>query len=193
MVQEREEQPAPTREHEPEVNVTDAEPAWDQLTFEMRNVFEGARLGLGRRSLYPRKPLSLRAHTYSAWVRGHKASALAACVVLALAISLAVTREQTASSRAAGPIARSAPPGPRGTSARAAPASRTHPLRLALATPGHRHSHAARRPRPHRSAGAPGPPSAPSTSVPPTPEAAPQRSAAAGAPAAPSGGGPFSP
>jgi hypothetical protein len=193
MLDERDDQRAPTHQHDPEANITDAEPAWDQLTFEMRNVFAAGPLGLARRSLYPRKPLSLRAHTCSAWVRGHKASALTACAVLALAMSLGATREQTASSRTTGPIAASAPPARRSTSLRTTPAARTHPPQLAPAAPGHRHTHAARRARPHATAGTPAPASPPSPPVPAAPETAPQRSAPGSAPAAPSGGGPFSP
>jgi len=190
LIGEHDEESAPVGEQEPEASTADTEPSLDQLTFEMRNVFETGPLGLGRRSLYPRKPLTLRVHGWLTWLRAHKAIALAVSALLALTMSLTVTRERTATSKTAGPIERSAPPARPSTSPRRAPARSRQQVPT---TREHRRTHAEQRSRAHSRAATRPPPPKPSAAVGAGPEVSPQTGSAASAPVSQSGGGPFSP
>jgi hypothetical protein len=176
------------------------DPAWDQLTLAMRDVFHPEVFGVGHRGIYPRKPVSLRVRGGWAWLKAHRSLAALACALLALSVSTAVTGEQQANRRRAERLATSAPPAhrtradrtPRASGARRSVlqerASRrpAHAAHVTAASTGHRRAAAAAR---HT-----GLPTAPTSSTSVRRESPPMAGSAAPAPTTTqSGGGPFSP
>lgn len=171
--------------------------ACDPMTLAMRDVFKPDAGGFRDRSIYPRRPVSLRMR--GAWVRlkTHWAVATVACMLLALCVSVAVTRPQNTATQPTD--ARASSPQPanaaRPDSALAPPsATRSDPHRK-----GSREVDRRARRAPHPAAGSAAPrrltahQNSPQSSlgVPESP-----RPSAASVPAASqtqTGGGPFSP
>lgn len=180
-------------EHQAQTGPPESEPAWDQLTLEMRNVFETGTRGARRRALYPRKPLSLRVHGAWRWLVAHRTITLVAVALLALSLSLLGTRGGSAKSQGRGVIARSTQSARAPALPRAAPPRRSGSRRAGRVARAH-----GRTGRPWRSARPGGarrrtPQPTPSTPGPAATEVPPQSTSAASSPESQSGGGPFSP
>jgi len=82
-----------------EAELAQADPAWDQLTIAMRDVFHTETPRMRHRGVYPRKPLSLQARVGWAWLKAHRSIAILACALPLVWVGLAVTQQQSASRR----------------------------------------------------------------------------------------------
>jgi hypothetical protein len=177
-----------------------SDPAWDQLTLAMRDVFHPEAFGVGHRGIYPRKPVSLRVRGGWTWLKAHRSLATLACALLAVSMSAAVTGEQKANRQRADWLGTSPPPAHRtraNSTSRASGARRSllqerasrRPAQAAhvtAASTGHRRAAAGAR---HT-----GQPTAPTSSTSVRGESPPMAGSAAPAPTTTqSGGGPFSP
>jgi PASTA domain len=186
---ERDDRPRQIRDREPDASSGQAEPRWEELTFEMRNIFQRGALAASRRGLYPHKPLRLRMRTCLTWLDRHKAMAIAGVGVLALALSLTIAHGHTVSATRAGSGARSVP----ASSASTAPVGHASSARASHAdttTREHRRAHARHSPRPP-ARGATATASAANSAYASTEAPAPTDTAASAGPA--QSGGPFSP
>jgi hypothetical protein len=176
-----------------------SDPAWDQLTLAMRDVFQPEAYGVGHRGIYPRKPVSLHVRGGWAWLKAHRSLATLACFLLALSVSVGVTGEQKANRQRADGLATSPAPARRartGNTPRASGARRSLAEARGSRRPGHG-VHVMAAPTGDRRAAAAAPrtgqPTAPTSSTSVRGESPPMGSATPAPATTQSGGGPFSP